>query len=209
MGFFLQEIHALAPGSFTLSPSNISLDVFQEIVRRCDKLKLMTLYKIARFGSPEEFIQNVAGVHPLSLTLSRSLFLSLSLSLFPSLSLSHTLFLSLTLSLSLSLSHTHTNTHTRIHTLTHTLSLSVQAKAAKGEADEAAANLSGEKMAAQQAGIDLRLAETHLAQALPPFHTPHSVANTIHPALNTLRSKSDTPHPTLFNAGHFKPHAHR
>jgi len=39
-----------------------------------------------------------------------------------------------------------------------------EAKAAKGEADEAGALLSGEKMAAQQAGIELRLAETHLAQ---------------------------------------------
>jgi len=32
----------------------------QEIVKRCDKLKLMTLYKLPRFGSDQEFIQLVA-----------------------------------------------------------------------------------------------------------------------------------------------------
>ena len=34
----------------------------QEIVRRSDRLKLMTLYKLPRFGSPEEFVQLVAKV---------------------------------------------------------------------------------------------------------------------------------------------------
>lgn len=34
----------------------------QEIVRRCDKMKLMSIYKIARFGSDGEFIQLVAKV---------------------------------------------------------------------------------------------------------------------------------------------------
>ena len=33
---------------------------FQEIVRRCDKMKLMTLYKTPRFGSDQEFLQMVA-----------------------------------------------------------------------------------------------------------------------------------------------------
>ena len=33
---------------------------FQEIVRRCDKMKLMTLYKTARFGTDQEFLQLVA-----------------------------------------------------------------------------------------------------------------------------------------------------
>jgi nuclear GTP-binding protein len=36
------------------------LPAFQEIVRRCDKLKLMTLYKTARFGTDQEFLQLVA-----------------------------------------------------------------------------------------------------------------------------------------------------
>ena len=36
------------------------LPAFQEIVRRCDKMKLMTLYKTARFGTDQEFLQMVA-----------------------------------------------------------------------------------------------------------------------------------------------------
>ena len=36
------------------------LPAFQEIVRRCEKMKLMTLYKTARFGSDQEFLQLVA-----------------------------------------------------------------------------------------------------------------------------------------------------
>ena len=68
------SIHTLTPQAYSCLYSNCFLPQIhaltdpwiwlQEIVRRCDKLKLMTLYKIARFGSPEEFIQNVAGVHP-------------------------------------------------------------------------------------------------------------------------------------------------
>lgn len=36
------------------------LPAFQEIVKRCDKMKLMTLYKTARFGSDQEFLRMVA-----------------------------------------------------------------------------------------------------------------------------------------------------
>ena len=36
------------------------LPAFQEIVRRCEKMKLMTLYKTARFASDQEFLQLVA-----------------------------------------------------------------------------------------------------------------------------------------------------